>query len=141
MVSKTRRIHAYVWSGIIAAAVAAFCIVGYIGSDAGEGLGVAIALPICAFAFASCLILGNNFIGEMVVEIFSWGFVRMPGLIFTLDLDGIIWLLTVKLLFWVLGILLALLCGTLAVVLGAFVSVFVYPFALYRAYRGKELVD
>jgi len=55
MVSKTRRIHAYVWSGIIAAAVAAFCIVGYIGSDAGEGLGVAIALPICAFAFASCL--------------------------------------------------------------------------------------
>ena len=141
MVSKNRRIHAYVWSGIIAAAFLAVCLIGYLGSDTGEGIGLVIALPVLSFAFASCLILGNNFIGEMVVEIFSWGFVRMPGLIFTLDLDGIIWLLTVKLLFWVLGILLALLCGILAVVLGAFVSVFVYPFALYKAYRGKEMVD
>ena len=73
----------------------------------------------------------------MVAEIFSWGFVRMPGLIFTLDLDGIIWLLTVKLLFWLLGILLALLCGVLAVALGSVVSFVVYPFALYKAYCGK----
>ena len=68
----------------------------------------------------------------MIAEIFSWGFVRMPGLIFTLDLDGIIWLLTVKLLFWILGILLAILCGGLAIALGLFVSIFVYPFALRK---------
>ena len=79
----------------------------------------------------------SHAIGEMVAEIFSWGFVRMPGLIFTLDLDGIIWLLTVKLLFWLLGILLALLCGVLAVALGSVVSFVVYPFALYKAYCGK----
>ena len=71
----------------------------------------------------------------MVLEIFSWGFVRMPGLIFTLDLDGIIWLLTVKLLFWVLGILLALLAGTLALILGAVISVFVYPYAIIKNFR------
>jgi hypothetical protein len=45
--------------------------------------------PVCAFALASCLILGNNFVGEMIAEIFSWGFVKMPGVIFELDLDGI----------------------------------------------------
>lgn len=138
MVSKKRRIHAYVWSGIVAALVLAFFLIGYLGSETGEGLLLVIIPPVCAFALASCLILGNNFVGEMIAEIFSWGFVKMPGVIFELDLDGIIWLLTVKLLFWVLGILLALLCGLLAVLLGAVVSVFVYPFALYKAYRGAN---
>ena len=140
MVSKNKRIHAYVWSAIAAAALFAILLVGYLDSDSG-GLGIVICFPICTFTFLSCLILGNNFIGEMVLEIFSWGFVRMPGLIFTLDLDGIIWLLTVKLLFWVLGILLALLCGLLGVVLGAVLSVVVYPFALHRAYCGKEMEE
>ena len=140
MVPKGKRIHAYVWSCLAAALLFAILLVGYLGSEAG-GLGIVICFPILAFTFLSCLILGNNFIGDMVLEIFSWGFVRMPGLIFTLDLDGIIWLLTVKLLFWVLGILLALLCGILGVVLGAVLSVVVYPFALHKAYCGKEMED
>ena len=77
----------------------------------------------------------------MIAEIFSWGFVTMPGLIFTLDLDGIIWLLTVKLLFWILGFILAALCGILAIVLGLVVSVFVYPFALYKNIKHGETDD
>jgi hypothetical protein len=76
----------------------------------------------------------------MMLEIFSWGFVRMPGLIFTLDLDGILWLLTVKLLFWILVLILAVICGILAVALGFIVSVFVYPFAIYKNLKhGNEL--
>ena len=65
-----------------------------------------------------------------MANVFSWGFVSMPGLIFELDLDGIIWLLTVKLLFWILGFVLAILCGILAIALGLIVSIFVYPYAL-----------
>ena len=87
----------------------------------------------------SCLILGNNFIGDMILQIFSWGFVRFPGLIFTLDLDGIIWLITVKLLFWVLGFLLATLFGLLAIILGLALSVVVYPFALVKNIRNGEV--
>jgi hypothetical protein len=68
----------------------------------------------------------------MVLDIWGWGFIKLPGLIFTLDLDGIIWLITVKLLFWILGIVLATLCGLLALVIGSIVSVFVYPFAIYK---------
>ena len=89
-------------------------------------------------SLVSCLILDNNFIGEMISEIFSWGFVRFPGLIFTLDLDGIIWLITVKLLFWVLGFLIAALFGLLAVSLGLVLSIFVYPFALAKNIRSGE---
>ena len=62
----------------------------------------------------------------------------MPGLIFTLDLDGIIWFLTVKLLFWILGIVLAILCGLLGICVGLAVSVFVYPYALYQNIKHPE---
>ena len=74
----------------------------------------------------------------MILTIFSWGFVKFPGLIFTLDLDGIIWLIAVKLLFWVLGFLIAALFGFLAIVLGLFLSVVVYPFALIKNIRNGE---
>ena len=96
-------------------------------------------LALTGFTLVSCLILGNNFIGDMILQIFSWGFVRFPGLIFTLDLDGIIWLITVKLLFWVLGFLLATLFGLLAIFLGLALSVVVYPFALVKNIRNGEV--
>ena len=127
----TRRTHSFIWSGIVAAI---FFIVALITKD----YGFYCALAVLGFTLTSCLILDNNFIGDMVLEVFSWGFVRMPGLIFTLDLDGIIWLLTVKLLFWILGIILAILCGILAIALGLILSLFVYPFALIKNIRGIE---
>ena len=74
----------------------------------------------------------------MMVSIFSWSFIQLPELIFTLDLDGLIWLLTVKLLFWILGFILALLCGILAIALGLIVSVFIYPFALYNNIKNGD---
>lgn len=115
--------------GLVAALFVAIAIVGFVNGAATMGI-VFLVIAALGFTFVSCLVLDNNFIGDMVGEIFSWGFVRMPGVIFTLDLDGLLWLLTVKLLFWVLGILLAIVCGLLAVVLGAALSVFVYPYAI-----------
>ena len=87
----------------------------------------------------SCLILDNNVVGEVVGEIFSWGFVSLPGLIFELSLDGIIWLITVKLLFWILGFILAAICGLLAIVIGSVVALFVYPFALIKNIKNVEV--
>ena len=96
-------------------------------------LGACLVYPLVA-----CLLLKNNFIGEMVVEVASWGFVTFPGLIFSLDLDGILWLLTVKLLFWILGFILATGALLLAIALGLVVSLFVYPFALAKSYKHPE---
>ena len=127
----TRRTHSFVWSGIVAAIL---FIIALVTKD----YGFYCALAVLGFTFTSCLILDNNFIGEMVVEISSWGFVTMPGLIFSLDLDGIIWFLTVKLLFGLLGIILAIICTLLAVVIGLLISIFVYPFALIKDIRGIE---
>lgn len=117
-----------IWSFCVGGVLAAGCIVyGIINSDLLIG---ALVLAVISFTFSSCLILNNNFILDLVANVSSWGFVKMPGLIFTLDLDGIIWLVTVKLLFWILGIILAILTFILAIVLGCIFSVFVYPYAI-----------
>ena len=128
----SKRTHSFVWGGIAAAALIITGIILSAQASDFSNIVFWILLGVAGFTLTSCLILDNNFVGEMIAEIFSWGFVTMPGLIFTLDLDGIIWLLTVKLLFWILGILLAILCGALAIALGLFVSIFVYPFALRK---------
>ena len=123
--------------GGVAALFAVSAIVSFASGSAAEGGDLLIG-AVFAFTFVSCLVLDNNFIGEMVPGIFSWGFVKMPGLIFTLDLDGIIWLLTMKLLFWVLGILLAIFFGVLAVFIGAVLSIFVYPYAITQNIKSTK---
>lgn len=134
----TKRTHSFIWGGIAAAIIIAIGVATAVSSNNYTNLAVWGVIALLAFTLVSCLILDNNFVGEMISEIFSWGFVTMPGLIFELDLDGIIWFLTVKLIFWVLGFILAALCGILAIALGLFVSVFVYPFAIYKNFKNGD---
>ena len=93
------------------------------------------------FALVFCSLADNNFIGEWFVSIASWGFVRMPGIIFALDLEGIIWLLTVKLFLFLLGITLALAAFALAVVLCGAIAAFVFPFSIRWTYTNPERTD
>ena len=127
-----RRIHSYVWSGIVALAV----LIGGICFAVSQAQYIHIltffGVAIASFCMMSCLILNNNFVGEMMLEIFSWGFVKLPFIIFTLDFDGLIFLLVVKVIFWILGFILAILCAILAIAIGLLVSLFVYPYALYK---------
>lgn len=137
----TRRTHSFVWSGIIAALIIALGIFLSVSGKNFTLFPIFIGVGVAGFTFSSCLILKNNFIGDVVLEIFSWGFVQLPGLIFTMDLDGLIWLLTVKLIFWILGFILAFICGVLAIVIGCVLSIFVYPFAIYKNFKAPEDVN
>ena len=135
---KKRRVLSFILGGLLAA----FCIILGIcsaasGGSAGDVI-TGIVLGYAGFALVSCWLLSNNFVGDMMEEIFSWAFVTFPGVIFSLDFDGLIFLIAVKLLFFVLGILLAVACGALALVVGAVVSMFVYPFAIAKNFRHPE---
>ena len=99
---------------------------------------VAVILPIATFTLISCCILQNNFIGEMTATIAGWG-IHLPGLIFSLDLEGIIWLLTVKLALWILGIIGTLLMWSLAFAIGGALSLIVYPFAITKNFKKPEI--
>lgn len=132
-----RRVHSFVWGGLAAALGIALGIFGLVNGY-GAISAIFFVAGVAAFTFVSCLIFDNNFIGDVVGEIFSWGFVSLPGLIFELSLDGIIWLLTVKLLFWILGLVLACAVGLFAIFVGSVLSLFVYPFALIKNLKGIE---
>ena len=122
-----RRIWSFIIGGILAAASIVIGISTMVSGGNTTDLFMWIGIGVAMFTFSSCIVFDNNFVGEVFVGILNWGFVKMPGLIFTLDLDGIIWLITVKLLFWILGIILAILCGLLGFVIASVVSVSVYP--------------
>ena len=139
--TKKRRKTSYWLGGTLSLAYIGISIYASISSGDTSILFPNIVIGVLIFTFLSCLLLANNFIGDVTLDILNWGFVRMPGIIFTLDLDGIIWLLTVKLLFWILGIVLAIIFGALAIVIGMSLSLFVYPFALYKSYKHPELIN
>jgi len=99
---------------------------------------LSIAVAYAVFALVFCSLANNNFVGDWFVNIASWGFVRMPGIIFGLSLEGIFWLLTVKLFLFLLGISLALAAFLLAIVICAPIAIFVFPFSIRWSYKNPE---
>lgn len=137
--AKNSRTKSYIYSPLIAAAVLLFSII-YYTQDATASIGIVIALPILAFTFASCLFLKNNFIEDLFLSISSWG-IRFPGLIFSFDLDGIIWLIGMKILFWILGAMISVFVFILALIICMPLSLFAYPFALIKSFSNPELTE
>lgn len=91
---------------------------------------ISVVFAYAAFAFVSCLFLDNNVVGDIFLGVAEWGFVKFPGLIFSFDLDGIMWLIGMKILFAILGFLLGLAAVCLALLLSFIVAMVVFPFAL-----------
>jgi len=136
--TNSRRMKSYIWGGLAAAIILISFIIDVINTKVYSDLLTGLVSSYAIFAFIGCLFLPNNFVGEMVEEITSWGFVKMPGVIFTLDIDGIIWAISVKIAFFFIGILLGILSFLFSLVIGALVSIFVYPFAIIKSYRKPE---
>jgi len=136
-----RRKKSFLWGSIFTVLIVIVALVATLIAKASTGIVVGATVgSLLFFPFLSCLYLDNNFIWDMVETVASWS-IRLPGLIFELSLDGIIWLLTVKLLFWILGGLVSILCFILAIILGLAISIFVYPFALSKNLKHPELED
>ena len=110
-------------------------------------LGVFLAVPACKevihpalavlysvligygiFAALYCIISGS-YISEVFMDVAGWS-IKMPGLIFTWDLDGIMWLIAMKILFLILGAMLTGLVLALAVSLSALLGSISFPFVL-----------
>jgi len=98
------------------------------------GLGIAYVL----FSFFFTYTMKNNFIHSFFWEITSWGFVRLPGIIFSFDIDGLIFLITAKIILFFIGIGIAIVAGSFALILSLLLSGFVLPFALFNAYTNPE---
>jgi len=80
------------------------------------------------FSYVCCLFY-DCIVQDILVD-FAFKSVRWPGLIFTFDLDGCLWLIGMKILFFVLGLLIGLFTTVLGIIVGMVCAPFVFPFQL-----------
>ena len=134
--NKKRRIHSYVWSAL---AAIVFIILAFVPSTNGNGQYIWILLlcGLMAFTFVSCMILFNNVIPDIVMKISSFS-VKMPGIIFRLDWEGLKFLIFAKILFAIIGFCITVCALLFAIAVGFVCSVFVYPFALRRNIKNLD---
>lgn len=134
---KKKRIHSFIWPTIVALIFIFIGISSFVKGDVSTGLGC-LGVGVLAYCFVATMILNNTFITDMWLEITSWGFVKLPGIIFEFSFDGLIFLIAMKIIFFILGIILALLAAAFATLLAMALSIFVYPFALRKNLKGEE---
>ena len=136
-----QRKKSFVWGGVFSALITLVATIAGIVATQSLAIGIVCAVAgLLFFPFISCLYLKNNFIEDVVFEVSTWS-VRFPGLIFSLDLDGILWFISVKLLFGIISFFISIICVMFAIALGWTLSLFVYPFAIVKNVRHPELTE
>ena len=91
---------------------------------------VPILLGYGVFATIYCLFT-DCFIGDLFIDVASFS-IKMPGIIFTFDLDGFAFLIVMKILFAIIGFFIGITVFLLAVALSMFFSIFTFPFVAHR---------
>ena len=135
---KRNRILSYVFGGIFLVATILTGI--FIKDENGQSMWLyGLIAGVIGFTLISTLLLNNNRISGIVIDIWSWGFVSMPGVIFELSPSGLVFLIVVKIAEAIISFLLAALTLALGLVIGGICSVFSYPFAIVRSYKKPEL--
>lgn len=132
-----KRIHSFIWPSLLAVFFLVMSIVGYTQGETSVGTG-GLVLAIFGYTFLATMILNNTFIPTLWLDIASWGFLKMPGIIFSFSFGGLIFLIVMKIVLFVLGMLLALISVILATIIAMGLSIFVYPVALIRNIKNKE---
>ena len=135
---KAHRRNHLIWSlsvaSIAAIIVASILIADMVGNFSVSSLVGALIFTYVIFSFVSCLFY-ECVVQDLVADWFSKS-INLPGLIFSFDLDGIIWLIGMKLLFWVIGLLFGIICAIIGIILALICAPFVFPFVMRNVKRG-----
>ena len=131
---KKKRIKSFVYPSLFAILFIIMSIVSFAQGDAKAGAGMLI-IGIMGYFFIATMILNNTYLTDMWLEIASWGFIRMPGVIMEFSLEGILIGIAIKIVLWIFGILLALAVMGVATLICAVFAIFTYPVALNRNFK------
>ena len=137
--SNRKRRFLSIFLGLLAFAVSfgIFAFVATHSDDTATMFIVGSIFSVAMFTMVSCFILDNNFVFDLFEDIAGWS-IHFPGIIFSFDLDGLKFLILMKILFAVIGIIISVLAFLFALVLCGFLSLFTYPFALYKNIKNKD---
>lgn len=97
-----------------------------------------IVLGLMFLTFITQMIY-NSWLREMLVGYIGKTY-RMPGIIFNLSISGVVWLIIVKILFALIGILLSLIVFLFGLALTFVISPITYIIDFILFLRGKELL-
>lgn len=138
--SQKRRMLSFIFGPLASIAALFLCIkIDSFNSPLNTAISVLFILGV--FTLVSCCLLANNFIGYMELSILIHAFVKWPGLIISFDLDGCLFFIGMKILFFVLEILVAIAVCLFALLAGCAISLFVYPYAIIKNIRHPERFD
>lgn len=125
-------------SAIIMAPVLAFLLYSTVKWGSKEDIGYSVlgffVIAVCGYTYIAQL-----FWGGLIVDItlFSGKIIGTPGVIFSLDLDGVIFLIVVKVLFMILRALVYFLTVALGIVIAMIVAPFAFVPQMISCSRGK----
>ena len=108
--------------------------------------GISVGGGSVVFSIIFALMLGCFFgalffdcaVRDVILDWTSKSF-HAPGLIFTFDLDGFAWLIGMKILFWIIGLLFGIVVGIIGITLAVIISPFVYPFVITKVVKCMKL--
>ncbi len=136
---KTKLRRTLIWPAI--GGVALF-ILGIISGISNGNAGMSIAggaiLGVLCFTYVSQLFWDGAIMEIMEASVKT---IQFPGLIFTWDLDGFIWVICMKILFAVLGFLFTAIAWLAITAFAILLSPFTFFFALHRVASDKEFQE
>lgn len=124
---RDHRRKSLIWGGIVALPFLIFMFVKMFSGEWGT-VSAVLGTAYAAFAFTFTMFY-DTFVKDLFFDMMG-ATVHWPGLIFTFDLDGIIWLIGMKILFAVLGFLIGVLAAILGFLLTVLLSIFAFPIIL-----------
>ena len=131
---KERR-RGFIWGGI---AAVVFLIISLCAVPR-DNLATYIVIAVCG-TYAVFATVAQCLWDSYLTDVFLWFIertIRFPGIIFSFDLDGLIFLVVMKLLFAAIGFLFGLAMAVLGIFVTLFLGFFSFPFALIR--KNKEI--
>ena len=131
---ETRRVHSFIWPTLLGIIFMVIGIIGFAQGNTSFGVSGMIC-GIFAYLLVATLILDNTFVSDVFASVAGFGFVKMPGVIFSLSFDGIIFLIVTKIILFLISVSIGVLFGIVGTILSALLSVIGYPLALYRNFH------
>ena len=136
--ARKAKIKSFGWGiagGVIAFAIALLVFIVGAKDQVHPALGVLYSAIISYFIFSMlyCIISGSY-----ISDVFLWcaGLtVRFPGLIFTWDIQGFVWLIAMKILFAILGFIIGVLALLFAILFSSALGGISFPFVLIHNIR------
>lgn len=121
---------------IVAGLITAFIFICYLLNIESFYIGEVPSLLITnyiIFSFIACLFY-DCVVQDFAIDWFTKT-INFPGLIFSFDLDGFIWYIGMKILFWLVGLFFAIIAGIIGIFLALVCAPFVFPFLMRREAR------